>query len=37
MAHRVAFNEAANWLIGAKFQRGFRVTIKYATLCLYHV
>ena len=37
-AQRVAFSEAADWLAGVKFQRGFKVTIKCATPChdLYH-
>ena len=34
---RVAFNEAAYWLIGVKFQRGDKVTPKCETPCLYHV
>ena len=36
-AQRVAFNEAADWLIGVKFERGDKVTLKCATLCLYRV
>ena len=34
---RVAFSEAANWLVGVKFRRGLKVTIKCATPCLHHV
>ena len=36
-AQRVAFNEAADWLIGVKFERGDKVTLKCATPCLYRV
>ena len=36
-AQRVAFNEAADWLIGVKFERGDKVTLKCATPCLYLV
>ena len=31
---RVAFNKVTDWLIGAKFPRGFKVTIRCATLSL---
>ena len=31
---RVAFSEAADWLVGVKFQRGFKVC---TTPCLHHV
>ena len=34
-AQRVAFSEAADWLIGVKFERGDKVTLKCATPCLY--
>lgn len=33
----IACKEAADWLVGAAFQRGPRVAIKCATPCLYHV
>ena len=36
-AQRVLFNETADWLVGVKFQRGFKVTIKCATPCLCYV
>ena len=36
-AQRVLFNETADWLIGVKFQCGFKVTIKCATPCLCYV
>ena len=36
-AQYVAFNETADWLIGVKFQCGFKVRKRCATPCLYHV
>ena len=36
-AKRVTFNEAADWLIGVKFERGDKVTLECATPCLYRV
>ena len=36
-AQRVVYNEASDWLIGMKFQRGFKVTIKCATPGLCHL